>query len=117
MIQRFSQGPRMSQAVVAGGFIFLAGQVAADPNPSVANQSRQILDQIDGLLTQCGATRGDLVNVSVWLADIQSFQDFNDVWDRWIPADNTPARATVEAKLAFPEYLVEIAAIAYKQDH
>lgn len=103
----------MSQAVVAGGFIFLSGQVAGDPVPDVSAQTNQILSQIDQLLADCGATRDHLVNVSVWLADIGTFAEFNERWDLWVPSESPPARATVEARLAFPEYLVEIAAIAF----
>ena len=114
MIERFEQSNRMSQAVSAGGFVFLAGQVAPDPVPSVAAQTEQILARIDALLESAGSDRTQLVSVSVWLADIGQFNAFNAVWDNWVASGQSPARATVEARLAAPAYLVEIAAIAFK---
>lgn len=115
MIERFEQSARMSQAVAAGGFVFLAGQVAPDPTPSVSAQAEQILARIDALLEAAGSDRTHLVSVSVWLADIGQFKAFNAVWDKWVASGHAPARATVEARLATPAYLVEIAAIALKR--
>ena len=112
MITRYQTGPRMSQAVKANGFVFTAGQVAATPTPSVAAQTAQILAQIDQLLSDAGSDKTKIVSASIWLADIAGFAEMNSEWDKWVPAGNAPARATVEAKLATPAYLVEIAVIA-----
>ena len=105
-------GPRMSQAVVHGNTVYLAGQVAASPGPTVADQAKQILAQIDQLLSEAGTDKSKLLTATIWLADIRSFDEMNSVWDPWVPAGNTPARATVEAKLAGPKYLIEIAVTA-----
>ncbi len=112
MINRYATGPRMSQAVKANGFVFTAGQVAAAPAPSVAAQTSQILAQIDTLLAEAGSDKTRIVSASIWLADIAGFAEMNSEWDKWVPAGHAPARATVEAKLATPDYLVEIAVIA-----
>jgi len=112
MIERFEQNARMSQAVKAGGLIFLAGQVASDPVPSIREQSEQILARIDALLEAAGSDRAHLLSVSVWLADMAQFSEFNSVWDAWVVQGHAPARATVEARLATPAYLIEIAATA-----
>ena len=112
MITRYQTGPRMSQAVKANGFVFTAGQVAATPTPSVAAQTAQILAQIDQLLSDAGSDKTKIVSASIWLAHIAGFAEMNSEWDKWVPAGNAPARATVEAKLATPAYLVEIAVIA-----
>ena len=112
MITRYQTGPRMSQAVKANGFVFTAGQVAATPTPSVTAQTAQILAQIDQLLSDAGSDKTKIVSASIWLADIAGFAEMNSEWDKWVPAGNAPARATVEAKLATPAYLVEIAVIA-----
>jgi enamine deaminase RidA (YjgF/YER057c/UK114 family) len=111
-IKRYGVGDRMSQMVVVGGLAFIAGQVAGDSSLDVAGQTRQILDKIDRLLDSVGADKRRIVSASIWLADYRSFADMNQVWDAWVPEGDAPARACVESKLAFPEYTVEIAAIA-----
>jgi enamine deaminase RidA (YjgF/YER057c/UK114 family) len=112
-IRRIEVGPRMSKAVVHGNTVYLAGQVAdAAKGASVAEQTRDILGIIDGLLAQAGSDKSKLLSANIWLTDISTFAEMNSVWDTWIVAGQTPARATVEAKLAAPEYKVEIAVIA-----
>ena len=107
-IKRFDVGPRMSQAVVHGNLVFLAGQVADDPVPSVGEQTRQILARIDRLLRDAGSDKSKLLSANIWLTDIGRFSEMNAVWDAWVSPGNTPARATVQATLAAPQYLVEI---------
>lgn len=112
-ITRIEVGPRMSQAVVHGNTVYLAGQVAAKPEgASVAEQTRQILAQIDGLLAKAGTDKTKILSTTIYLADIATFAEMNGQWDAWIAAGHTPARATVEAKLATPVYTVEIMCIA-----
>jgi enamine deaminase RidA (YjgF/YER057c/UK114 family) len=113
MIQRIGAGPRMSKAVVNGGTVYISGQVAEmTAGRPVAEQTQEVLEQIDDLLKQAGSDRGKLLMANVWLADIRDFGDMNGVWDGWVQAGAAPARATVEAKLAGPQYAVEIAVIA-----
>lgn len=103
----------MSQAVVHGQTVYLAGQVAAKAaGRSVGEQTKEILEQIDALLAEAGADKTKLLSATIYLADIASFAQMNAVWDQWIGKGSTPARATVEAKLAAPQYTVEIACIA-----
>jgi enamine deaminase RidA (YjgF/YER057c/UK114 family) len=111
-IKRFNTGPRMSQAVAHGDTLYLAGQVADDANADVAGQTRQILAKIDALLAAAGSDKTRLLSANIWLADIGTFAEMNGVWDKWVAPGHTPARATVEAKLAAPQYKVEIAVIA-----
>jgi enamine deaminase RidA (YjgF/YER057c/UK114 family) len=111
-IKRFEVGPRMSQAVVHGNTVYLAGQVAKDPTASVGDQTKQILDQIDALLKAAGSDKSKLIAATIYLADIGRFAEMNAVWDKWVSAGNTPARATVQASLAAPQYLVEIVVTA-----
>jgi enamine deaminase RidA (YjgF/YER057c/UK114 family) len=106
----------MSQAVVHGGLVFLAGQVAADPSQDVAGQTRQILARIDALLAEAGSDRSRLLSANIWLTDIAMFDQTNSVWDAWATPGSARARATVEARLAGPEFKVEIAAIAALAD-
>lgn len=109
-IQRFDPGARMSQAVVYNGFVFLAGQVGA--GATVAEQTKDILANIDALLARAGSDKTKLLSATIWLADMSTFNEMNPVWEAWMPAGQAPARATVESKLAGPQYLVEIGIIA-----
>jgi enamine deaminase RidA (YjgF/YER057c/UK114 family) len=111
-IKRSKVGARMSQCVVHGDTVYLAGQVADDPNADVAGQTKQILAKADGLLAEAGSDKSKLLSATVWLSDIRAFDEMNKVWDAWISPGNTPARACVEAKLARPNLLVEIGFVA-----
>ena len=114
-IQRIAVGPRMSKAVVHGDTVYLAGQVADKAaGKSVAEQTAEILGIIDGLLAEAGSDKSKLLMVNIWLSDMSTFAEMNSVWDNWVVAGQTPGRATVEAKLAAPQFTVEIAVIAAK---
>ena len=112
MIQRLQPGPRLSAAVVHGGIAYISGQVPDTLNADVATQTREILAKIDRLLAEAGSDKSRLLNVNVWLADIITFDQMNQVWEAWLLPGQAPARATVEARIANPGYRVEIAAIA-----
>jgi enamine deaminase RidA (YjgF/YER057c/UK114 family) len=112
-IQRFEPGPRMSQAVVHGDTIYLAGVVARTmAGASVAKQTQEILSIIDGHLAKAGSDKSKLLTATIYITDMKTFAEMNAVWDGWVAAGNTPARATVEARLAAPQYSVEIMVIA-----
>ena len=114
-IQRFETGPRMSQVVVHGNTVYLAGVVANKAaGGSVADQTKDILSIIDGHLAKAGSDKSKLLSATIYITDMKTFQEMNSVWDGWVSPGNTPARATVEAKLAAPQYNVEIMAIAAK---
>lgn len=108
-IRRIEPGARMSEAVIHGGKIYTAGIVAdAAAGKSVLEQTRDILQQIDALLAQCGSDKTRILKANIWLTDISTFAQMNQAWDAWVVAGKTPARATVESKLAAPGYDVEI---------
>ncbi len=111
-IKRLHVGPRMSEAVVHNGTVYLAGQIAEDPSQDTAGQTKQILDAIDRLLAECGSDKTKILSAQIFLADIADFAAMNVMWDAWVPAGHTPARATVESKLAAPKYRVEIKVVA-----
>jgi enamine deaminase RidA (YjgF/YER057c/UK114 family) len=114
-IQRIGAGPRMAKAVVHGDTVYVAGQVAvAAAGKSVAEQTADILSIIDGLLAEAGTDKSKLLMTNIWLSDIATFAEMNGVWDKWVIEGQTPARATVEAKLAAPQFTVEIAVVAAK---
>ena len=111
-IKRHHVGPRMSEAVVHNGTIYLAGQVAGDTSADPAGQTRQCLAEIDRILGELGSDKTKILAAQIFLSDIAYFKAMNEVWDGWVPSGATPARATVESKLATPKHLVEIKVIA-----
>jgi enamine deaminase RidA (YjgF/YER057c/UK114 family) len=112
-IQRFDTGPRMSQVVVHGDTVYLAGVVANKAaGESVTKQTQEVLSIIDGHLAKAGSDKSKLLTATIYLTDMTTFAEMNAVWDGWVSAGNTPARATVEARLAAPRYSVEIMVVA-----
>ena len=105
-VRRIEVGPRMTQAVVHNNTVYLAGQVG--DGKTVAEQTADILATVDRLLKSVGSDKSKLLQAIIWLADMKDFAEMNSVWDKWVDPQNTPARATGEAKLAGPEYTVEI---------
>ncbi|MDZ3830783.1 MAG: RidA family protein [Sphingopyxis sp.] len=110
-ITRIDAGARMSQAVIHGDTVYLAGQVGA-PGESVTKQTQAILEQIEQLLAKAGSEKAKILSATIWLADMADFAEMNAVWDNWVGGRDAPARATGEAKLATPDYKVEIIVIA-----
>ena len=110
-ITRIQTGPRMSQAVVHNKTVYLAGQIGS--GAGVAAQTRDILATIDALLKEAGTDKSRLLSATIWLTDMATFAEMNGVWQSWVVAGETPARATVvSAQLASAEYKIEIAVIA-----
>jgi enamine deaminase RidA (YjgF/YER057c/UK114 family) len=112
MIQRYHIGKRLSEMVVHNGTVYLAGQVAADGQLDITGQTKQVLAQIDSLLAEVGSDKTKILSATIFLPSMADFPGLNAVWETWVPAGYCPARATVEAKLAGPEYKVEIQVIA-----
>lgn len=106
-IERLHSGPRMSQAVIHNGLVYLAGQIGA-PCEDTAAQTRAVLDKIDALLAEAGTDKSHVLTATIWLADMSDFGAMNEIWDQWVGGANAPARATGEVKLATPDYRVEI---------
>lgn len=106
-IERLHTGPRMSQAVIHNGVVYLAGQVGA-PGKDAGTQTRAVLAAIDALLAEAGTDKSHLLSATIWLADISDFATMNAVWEGWVDPANTPARATGEVRLATPDHKVEI---------
>jgi enamine deaminase RidA (YjgF/YER057c/UK114 family) len=102
----------MSEAVVCNGIAFFAGQVAEDASQDITGQTKQVLAQIDELLSEAGSDKSRLISASIYLADMKDFAAMNAVWDKWVSPGNTPARATIQAQLAQPKWRIEIVATA-----
>ncbi len=111
-ITRHHIGSRMSQIVIHGDTVYLAGQVANDVTADITGQSQQVLDKIDTLLGEVGSDKSKILTAQIWLPNIGDFSKMNEVWDAWVLEGHTPARACIEARLATPSYLVEIGVIA-----
>jgi enamine deaminase RidA (YjgF/YER057c/UK114 family) len=111
-IKRIDPGPRMSSVVVHNGVAYLAGEVASDPKGDITAQTEDVLRSIDESLAWAGTSKSNLLRAEIFLANIGDFAAMNKVWDAWVDPNATPARATIEARLARPEYKVEIMVIA-----
>jgi enamine deaminase RidA (YjgF/YER057c/UK114 family) len=107
-ITRLDPGQRFCRAVVYNGTVYLAGFTATDLSAGTTGQTEQILAQIDAALAKAGTSKAKLLTANIWLRDIADFDLMNVAWDAWVDRANMPVRATVEARLAGPEYRVEI---------
>lgn len=105
-------GTRMSQAVIHNNTIYLAGQVADDATASMAEQTKQTLNNIDVLLASVGSSKNNLLSAQIWVTDMTEFDEMNKVWDKWVTPNKAPARACTQAQLANPAWKVEIMVIA-----
>src|SRR6476660_103404 len=116
-IERRNVGKRLSDLVIyapppGGRLVYLAGQVAEDPNADITAQVRSVLKQIDRLLGEAASDKTRILSTTIYLADMKDYAAMNAVWDAWVPQGETPARATVEARLANPAYRVEMQVVA-----
>lgn len=111
-IQRYKPANRYSEAVAVNGLLYLAGQVPADASGNAREQTRNVLTQIDEILNAHHIDKTRIVDCTIYLADIADYDAMNEAWDSWVAAGQAPARATVEARLAKPEWKVEIKIIA-----
>ena len=107
-IQRHITNQRLSEAVVANGFIFLACQVPTIDTPDAEAQTVDVLKQIDALLAELGSDKSKILEATIYLTDLANYDALNRAWDAWVPAGHAPARACVKADIANPNWLVEI---------
>lgn len=111
-IERLETGQRMSRIVKHNGTIYLCGQVAADANKDITEQTQTMLDKVEVLLEQAGSDKEHMLSATLYIRDMKDFAAMNTVWDAWVPHGHAPARACVEARMARPELLVEISVVA-----
>jgi enamine deaminase RidA (YjgF/YER057c/UK114 family) len=108
-IRRFHVGKRLSEMAVHGDTIYLAGQVAEDATQDIRGQTTQVLAAVDRLLAEAGSDRTRILRAEIYLADLESdYAAMNEVWDGWVSAGDAPPRATVQARLAKPEWRIEV---------
>ena len=115
-ITRIDPNKRLSGAVVHGNTVYIAGQVADKTKLDIKGQTQEILGKIDKLLTKAGTKKANLLSAQIFITDMRNFAAMNEIWDKWVDPVNPPARATIQASLATPEHLVEIMAIAAKDE-
>jgi len=113
-ITRKHTNQRMSQMVIHGDTIYLAGQVAKDFDANITVQTQQMLDKVDALLAEAGSDKTKVLSAQIWISNIGHFAAMNEVWDAWVAEGHAPARACIEARLATPDLLVEIGIVAAK---
>jgi len=111
-IQRHNVGKRLSEIVVHNGVAYLAGEVPDDTSKDITGQTEQVLAKIEKLLKQVGSDKTKILSAQIFLTDMKDFGGMNVAWEKWVVAGQTPARATIEARLANPAYKVEIMCIA-----
>ncbi len=111
-IKRLHVGKRLSETSVYKNTIYLAGQVAEDNTQDITGQTKQVLAAIDKLLVEAGSDKTKLLQVTIFIADMKDFSGMNAVWDDWVAQGAAPPRATVEARLAKPEWRVEMMVVA-----
>jgi enamine deaminase RidA (YjgF/YER057c/UK114 family) len=111
-LTRMETGQRMSRIVIHNDTVYLCGQVAADANADIREQTRTMLEKVDTLLAQAGSDREHLLSATLYIRDMKDFAGMNEVWDAWVPEGHAPARACVEARMARPELLVEVSVVA-----
>lgn len=111
-IVRSGGNHRMSNVVSYNGVLYLAGQVPTKVDAGITEQTQEVLSTIDGLLKEHGSSKDRILSCQIFLSDMRLFSKTNEVWDSWVVQGHAPARATVEAKLASPEKLIEICVIA-----
>ena len=111
-IQRFNPGKTLSEIAIHNGTVYLAGQVAGDLSQDIAGQTREVLGHIDRLLVEAGSDKAHILMCQIYLSDLANFAAMNTAWNEWVAEGNAPPRATVEARLAKPEWLVEMVVTA-----
>jgi enamine deaminase RidA (YjgF/YER057c/UK114 family) len=107
-LRRFHVGDRLSEVTIFNGTAYLAGQVAADASQDIRGQTRQVLAAIDQLLQEVGTDNAHILMAQIFLADLADFDGMNEVWEDWIAPGDAPPRATIQARLAKPDWKIEI---------
>lgn len=111
-IKRLHVGKTLSEVAIHNGTVYLAGQIAEDLTQNIEGQTREVLGHIDRLLAEAGSDKSRILMCQIYIADMKDFAGMNAVWGEWVAEGNSPPRATVEAKLAKPEWLVEMVVTA-----
>lgn len=107
-IQRIEKTERLSRVVVHEKVAYFSGLTADDRQQDTLGQTAQILAKADTFLETLGSNRSLILSATIWLRDIDDFDQMNIAWVNWIDKDEPPARATVQAVMGLPDISVEI---------
>lgn len=113
-IQRFKSSATLSEVSVHNHTVYLAGQVPDDDSLDIVGQSKQVFANIDKMLALAGTDKSRMLSVQVFIKNLADFDAFNAVWTQWVADITPPSRATIEANLVNPNWLIEIMVIAAK---
>ncbi|MBH0034420.1 RidA family protein [Pseudoalteromonas sp. NZS71_1] len=111
-IERLQTGARMSRIVKHNGTVYLCGQVCADAQKGIKEQTQTMLDKVEALLDEAGSSKEHMLSATIYVKSMEYFADMNAVWDAWVTEGYAPARACVEAEMARDALLVEISVVA-----
>ncbi|MFC3110411.1 RidA family protein [Undibacterium arcticum] len=114
-IKRLHVGKRLSDVAIHQQTIYLAGQIADDLSQDIKGQTREVLGHIDRLLAEAGSDKTRILMCQIYISDLKNFDGMNAAWDEWVAEGHAPPRATVEARLAKPEWLIEMVVTAAQQ--
>ncbi|GGX91366.1 RidA family protein [Vogesella fluminis] len=110
-LYRHKPGKRMSEAVVVNGLIYTV-QVPESGQGDARAQTAETLGLIDTVLAELDSDKSKIVEATIFLTDLADFDAMNEAWDAWVAEGNAPVRCTVQAKLAHPDWKIEIRIVA-----
>ena len=111
-VRRIDPGKRLSEATIHDDRMYLSSMIPRDTSAGIVGQTRQVLSAIEAVLGKGGSSATKIVSALIFLADMDDFAAVNAVWDDWIVAEASPARATIQAKLSDPNAKIEIMVVA-----
>jgi enamine deaminase RidA (YjgF/YER057c/UK114 family) len=111
-IQRLHVGSRLSEAAIHNQTVYLAGQIAEDVTQDIVGQTREVLGHVERLLAEAGSDKSRILMCQIYLADLKHYDGMNAAWDAWVVPGHAPPRATVQASLANPQWLIEVVVTA-----
>ena len=113
-IQRIDSNEILSEVTIHNQVVYLAGQVPNNDDADLETQTREVFANIDKLLAQANSDKSQMLSVQVFVKDLADFPAFNAVWGQWVADITPPARATIQANLVNPNWLVEVMVVAAK---
>jgi enamine deaminase RidA (YjgF/YER057c/UK114 family) len=111
-LQRMHVGARLSETAIFNGVVYLAGMVPECEATDIRSQTADVLQQIELRLAEAGSDKTRILRTQIYLKDITDIAAMNEVWDAWVVSGSAPPRATVQAALANPVYLIEVVVTA-----
>lgn len=111
-IQKINSTEVMSAITIFNQVVYLSGQVPKTTAQDIELQTQEILSTIDTLLAQANTDKSRLLSAQIYIKNIEDFKTVNALWVKWLQGCVTPSRATIQANLVNPDWLIEIAVTA-----